>query len=220
MSSPKHLWSGDWERESDARTVPPGELTPDPGTHLAGPAPVRAEPLPPRVRSRRRLPRRLSLGLAGLCILIVAAVGVALGTGGASPGRSHRAAGLLPAPQSPLTPSPASPAAPPASTAAAPTQTVPVRLGPAYTWLGMQISETPAGLTVATVAMNSAGDLAGVNPGDVIEAVNGRTVASPGTLRSITAALPLGHPVSLTVNRGSTSVQLSARLSDRPVRQR
>jgi S1-C subfamily serine protease len=92
-------------------------------------------------------------------------------------------------------------------------------IGPSYNWLGMQISDTSTGLTVATVAAGSAADTAGVNPGDVIEAINTTPVGSIPELLKAAGTLKLGSRFDLSVNRGSTPLTITPTLTGRPSRQ-
>jgi predicted metalloprotease with PDZ domain len=158
-------------------------------------------------------------GLAA--VLVVAAVALAVGlTGGSSkprttaqvqtvPANPSGGGGLLPLPQT----------TPQQSTTPTTSQPSAVEDGPTYNWLGMQISDTPSGVTVATVTIGGAADTAGVDPGDVIESINNTQINSAAQLRSATAGLKVGNQLQLTVSRGSTTLTLTATLTNRPTRQ-
>jgi membrane-associated protease RseP (regulator of RpoE activity) len=213
MSSHKHLWSGDWQRDS----IEP-----------ARPEPVSNEPPEPPASSpgRRSLSRRM-LVTGGAVVVLLAAVGVTLALtlgGSSSPNLQAPSAAVPTTPLQVLPPQSA-------PHTVVPTQTVPqqattqpavqtqVTVGPTYGWLGMQISDTQSGVTVVTVGPDSAADNAGVNPGDVIESINGTQIESIAQLQKATQGLKLGNRFQLSVDRGSTPVTMTATLTGRPSRQ-
>lgn len=58
------------------------------------------------------------------------------------------------------------------------------------------------GSLTAKVAKDSPADKAGIKPGDVILAINGKEVQDPFALRFRLAEIPLGSPIKLQVSRG------------------
>jgi membrane-associated protease RseP (regulator of RpoE activity) len=220
MNGPKHLWSGDWQQESEAAS--------------ADRASRRAKPVeePPTVqlpkhsaRPRRKgLPRLLPVGLVALVFLVAAAIGLAalLGSSGhkAAPARTHAAAPTprpttpSPQPSTPrTTPQPATPTgvtpAPNPATVPAPTRQV--------SWLGMQIETLPPGAAVIeTVKLGSRGDVAGLNPGDVIVAVNNRAINGAETIVGAIHGLKAGAQVPVEVSHGSALEQLNVTLGNPP----
>jgi PDZ domain-containing protein len=193
MSSPKHLWSGDWERESASAAADRANL---PVPAPAEPAPI-APPAPappsglrralaavrahlghlrlPRLRPRQR---RAAL-LVALAALVIVGGAVALGSSGGSSG----------------------PAAVNASTP----------------WLGLQMESLPVNrVLVAGVTPGSPADRAGVGVGDLILGVNGKPVSSPGDVDSALAGLRAGDRVKLQIGRGPVSFTLPATLTARP----
>lgn len=142
MSGPKHLWSGDWERESaDSARDRPGPPTPPPDTG-------ENEPVEPSARPRRV--RMLAIG--ALTAIVVIAGGIVLasvlsgspkhrprpvasvpnpaaGNTGVPQGNPNGGAGLTPAPGTQTAPTQTTPTTPnaqaPPSTQTAPTQTPP-----------------------------------------------------------------------------------------------
>jgi putative serine protease PepD len=79
--------------------------------------------------------------------------------------------------------------------------------------LGVSV-ETAAsgGVTVGRVSAGSAADSAGLKAGDVITAVDGKTVATTEKLRAIIAGHQPGDSVSLSITRNGSSKTLEATL--------
>lgn len=184
MSGPKHLWAGDWERES-ARAAerlagpPPPPVAPPP----VAPPPSRAA-RPPVTAHRPRRSHRPQLAAAAAGLIVVAvALALALSSGG-SPASSGGAAGApnaqAPAPQPTLAQKPVH-------------------------WLGMQITASArGGAVIDTVALGSPGDAAGFEPGDVIVSVDNHSISSPGQIKTALGGTRPGQQVSIQVDRGSS----------------
>jgi S1-C subfamily serine protease len=84
-------------------------------------------------------------------------------------------------------------------------------------WLGMEITSVAPGVTVVeTVRPNSNGDLAGLEPGDVLLGVNNHAVGSPAAVASAIKGLHSGDHVTLQVNNGGAVLQLVATLAAPP----
>jgi S1-C subfamily serine protease len=84
-------------------------------------------------------------------------------------------------------------------------------------WLGMQIeSLTPGGVVIATVAAGSPGQLAGLEPGDIIVEVNNRPVSSTGDVLGALGGLHAGDQVEIQASRGSTPYTTHATLAAPP----
>ncbi len=89
-------------------------------------------------------------------------------------------------------------------------------------WLGIELSSTPesamaGGLTVTRVLARGPADLAGLEVGDRILAINDEpAVSSAAVSRRIADALP-GSPITLDVARGDGRIRLTARSGERPV---
>jgi hypothetical protein len=220
MSSSKHLWSGDWERDSET-----------PPTEPLGSAPVTppSPEEPPRDDGGARRRRLTALG-ALVALLIIVGVVLAVVLPGSSSNSNQRTSAQLANPAgtggnpllqqtTPQQTTPQQSTTPQQAAQPTPQATAPARIGPTYAWLGMQISETPLGITVATVSIGGVADTAGVNPGDVITAVNSTAVGSIAQLRAAVGKLSVGASFQLTVSRGSTPVTISATLANRPKRQ-
>ena len=202
MSSPKHLWSGDWERESAAvseemgrrpRRAPserPPEPPVTPETVKRGPAPPdepRPARRPPALR-RPAIPRirpAAAIALAALVILVAAGYGLSRVVGGSS--------------------------------SAQPTSMSANQGGGPIDWLGMQIEAVPPGtVVIATVGPGSAAELAGLEPGDVLMAVNGRPINGTSDIRAAISGLHPGDGVDIQVSRGSTQLSTRAMLGAPP----
>ncbi len=204
MSGPKHLWSGDWEREADeSARAPFGYQPPAPATASAEVAGADG--------GGARMPRRtrVLVALGAVTTLAVAALVVVLVLPGrAAPARTARrnAAHVSTSRGT---------ANPPAPTV---TPTTPARVlaGPSADWLGLQIVTGPSGAVVNTVGLGSVADAAGFEPGDQIEQIDGYPITSVAAIRRVAARISLGHTVLVSVLRSTVTVQLSLPMVARP----
>jgi membrane-associated protease RseP (regulator of RpoE activity) len=203
MSTPRHLWSGDWERDSAALSDALATLeelprvTPEPvpqeddestastfrqaWERLRVGERLRALRLP---RPSRRVRRTAALVLVALVGLAAVAYGLGALVGALdSAGGSSQSSG----PSGPMR------------------------------WLGMEIeSLSPNGVVVATVAPGSQAEQAGLEPGDIIVQIGSRLIHSTGDLANAVAGLPAGDQVQLEVSRGSTPFTTSVTLGAAP----
>lgn len=95
-------------------------------------------------------------------------------------------------------------------------------------YLGIEVAAEPVGLDralglgggvgalVADVVADSPAQAAGIEPGDVIVAFNGRSIASPQELLKQIKSLPAGEQVEVDIVRGERKVALTAKLGARP----
>jgi membrane-associated protease RseP (regulator of RpoE activity) len=84
-------------------------------------------------------------------------------------------------------------------------------------WLGMQIESLQTGVVVVdTVALGSPGELAGMEPGDVIVEVNNKSVDATGDIKDAIAGLRKGDAVEIQGSRGSTRFTTHATLAAPP----
>jgi membrane-associated protease RseP (regulator of RpoE activity) len=202
MAGPKHLWSGDWEQQS---TQAADERTPWRPQQPAVAAPAEPDP------KRRRLPRlTLRQLVACAAAFIVVGVGVALALNSSGSTKPTR---------------PKTPAAvrqPPAAGSSGgigltqPSAPTRVANEPSANWMGMHIITSPLGTVVSTVAAGSGGQSAGVQPGDVITAIDNDAITSARQIRAAVAKIALGTRVEITINRGSTILTTAATLRNRP----
>jgi S1-C subfamily serine protease len=198
MSGPKHLWSGDWEQESAAASK-----------ELAGRRVKPAEPEPtvapaaPRRRRRRRMPalrrprvrRGAVAGFAGVLVLAAVALGLTSLLGSSRTPASTTAGGA------PLSVAPTT-----ASTTPRP-----------INWLGMEIETvSPGAVVVETVRLGSAGDRAGVEPGDAIIEINNRRINETSDIASAIRGLHAGDVVNMQVANGSAVFGTQATLAAPP----
>jgi hypothetical protein len=192
MSGPKHLWSGDWRQESaDAAKThtnrPPAVQAP-----AEQPPPVET---PPRRPISRGLRRGVPIALTAIVLVGAAVWGLTalLGSG------SHKSPTFANAPTTPSVATPAS-----------------IQDRPVY-WLGMQIETVaPGAAVVDTVRQGSPGELAGLSPGDLILAVNGRSIHGAGDIVAAIQGLKSGDQVLIQVSHGSALFTAQATLAAPP----
>ncbi len=162
-------------------------------------------------------------------VIVIAAAALALAK--AFKGSSHRSGATVPTvaaqpgpqpqPTQPQQQSPTTPgnqAAPNPQTST--TQTTPAQVAPnvkPVKWLGMEITSVTTGTAVVeTVAPNSNGDHAGIEPGDVLVAVNNHAISSPAGIAPAIKGLHSGDHVTLEVNNGGVVLQVVATLASPP----
>jgi hypothetical protein len=206
MSGPKHLWSGDWQTESEAasdefaerrRTPREHEPAAPPGEHGPAAPPVPPAGARPRLARRRvsvprglRLSRPLLIGTATALLVAAGAYGLIALLGPSGSG---------------------------SSTTAGSTATVATGYSRPVTWLGMEIETVPPGSAVIdTVQLGSPGDRAGLEPGDVILQINHRPVSGAGDIAAAIRGLHSGDLVQIQVSHGSALFQTQATLAAPP----
>lgn len=198
MTAPRHLWSGDWQRESAAaadelaRRQAPSE---EPG---ATPTPSPSKPslssAAARVLAQLRRLRPRGPVLVALAMLLGAGVGyaavsslVSSGDGGSS--RTGNQA-----------------------VASSPARTT------ARAWLGVDTTSFPPadGVMVVGVVPGSPADVAGLQPGDVITQIGNRPVQAPTDLEAALADMHPGQQVEIHYAQGPISYTTRATLRARP----
>lgn len=242
MSAPKHLWSGDWERESaEAARTRASQAASDPTDE---------EQIELAVEGRRvGKPSSRMVAIAVVTAIVVAAVGVVLADalggstkprpvasgspspfqGSSAPSRTtpNGGTGLGSAAGARTTPNGAQTAPSPSQTApnggispnpATGGQATPPTLTnqPTVQWLGMQIITSPTGAVVNTVQIGSEGEVAGFEPGDVIAAVAGAEVGSAREIKTAVAHVRVGGHVTVEIARGSTLITIPVTMDERP----
>ncbi|HZD87196.1 MAG TPA: trypsin-like peptidase domain-containing protein [Gaiellaceae bacterium] len=86
-----------------------------------------------------------------------------------------------------------------------------------HAWLGVGISDAASGgVRITQVVSNSPAAKAGLQAGDVIEAVNGNSVANADALSAIVTGDKPGQQVTLTVRHGSTTKHVTVTLGTQP----
>ena len=96
-------------------------------------------------------------------------------------------------------------------------------------WIGVELQEiTPelaesfklsstAGVLVAGVQRGSPADHAGMKPGDIVVAVDGKPVPDPDTMRNLIVALAPGQRTTLSLKRGDKKLELHLKVGKRPI---
>jgi membrane-associated protease RseP (regulator of RpoE activity) len=211
MTTPRHLWSGDWARESESAAEEMERrregFSPEQPPAQEPPKEPEREPRPPLltraaaaiVAFLRSLGAATARGLAravarlrtisprrvGLVALAtVAGAAVALGAATLAGGSGSRSS------------------------------TSDAQVMPGHAWLGLQtVSQMGAsGATVLVVDAGGPAQRAGVEPGDVITQVDGQPITTPGVLDAAIAAKQPGQQVQLLVSRYGQSLVLYATL--------
>lgn len=207
MTGPKHLWSGDWARESEeaaAESAPPPRS--EPVRAPAPPRPVAAEPRkasqPPPAKKAPdrswRAARRAGTG-AVLVLALIAVAGVAIASG-----VFDRSTGAIATPTATSAP-PSNPSPTPAFARAQP-------------WMGLTAtsSGTQSGALVTQVTPGGPADQAGLQAGDVILAVNAQPITGPADIGGVIDALPTGSEVLLQIDRGGQLSTVGVTLAPKP----
>jgi len=99
-------------------------------------------------------------------------------------------------------------------------------------WVGVELQEitadladsfklgTTAGVLVAGVQRGSPADRAGIKPGDIVVAVDGKQVRDPDSMRTLIVALAPGKQITLKLKRGQSELELPVQVGKRPKAQR
>jgi membrane-associated protease RseP (regulator of RpoE activity) len=222
MTGPKHLWSGDWERESADAADGLAGLAPS----VAPPDPTAPPPDDGHRASAARLTRSGAIASV-LAVLVIAGAAVALTVGGGKDNHPPARTATTPTVQSPFPQSlfpqqQTTPQTTPQAITPTPTQTVPssVPNQPTVDWLGMEIINGANGtVNVETVKLGSVADTAGFEPGDIITAVQGRQITTAEQIRSVVANIRTGQEIVLQVDRGSSFITIALPMGAQPTTQ-
>lgn len=83
--------------------------------------------------------------------------------------------------------------------------------------VGLRLREQAGGgVLVAAVAEGSPAAVAGIKPGDIIEALDGEPLDSPATLVLMLTRLPIGNEVTVRLRRQNESLNVRVRIGRRP----
>ncbi len=196
MAAPRHLWSGDWRRESAAAAEEladrrrPADAPAEPEASEPSPGPSALE------RGIRALRDANTPGVRHLALIGIAALVIA--------GAAYGAVSAL---------STAGTPSPPAA------QGTPV-FTTGQAWLGVDTTSFPVitGAMIVDVAPGSPADAAGLQPGDVITGIDEHPVQTPADLDSALAALHAGQSVRIQyqLGPGQSSYTTQATLRSRP----
>ena len=95
-------------------------------------------------------------------------------------------------------------------------------------WVGVELQEitpelaesfkldTAVGVLVAGVQRGSPADRAGIRPGDIVVAVDGKQVKDPDSMRNLIVALVPGKQTTLKLRRGQKETELQVKVGKRP----
>lgn len=83
-------------------------------------------------------------------------------------------------------------------------------------YIGVNLSETPEGITIAAVQPNTPAENAGLQEGDIITKVNDSDVATTEQLSSVLQSLVPGTKVTITVSRAGSTQTFELTLAERP----
>lgn len=207
MSGPRHLWAGDWQRESAAVSR---ELAGHRGrdrhaTDAATPAastPAPATPAARRLRLRWTWRPGAGLTRAGLVrVAVPIALGVALLLAGGAVGLDALVG---------------SSGSTTSTAATTPTRTEAPGARP-IAWLGMRIETAPpSGVVVQSVGSGSAAAGIGLKPGDLIREVGHRRITETADIARAIRGLRRGARVDITVDDAGTSSTIRATLAAPP----
>ena len=240
MTGPKHLWSGDWERESAASSGAEAgrrQDHQDPAVDENAARTPAQEPTTIAAKNRRR--NRIAAA-STLTVLVLAAIAIAAASGGSDPTRATaptaaaQAPSANPAPTQPTNPNPTnpnptnpSPAIPTNPNPPTPSPTTPPSTSSTTTappvapqpinWLGMEIITVPGGSAVVdTVTPGGAGDKAGLTPADTIVQIDNHAVTGSASIARAVRGKRRGDMVTVTVVRGGTSLDVRTSYSGPP----
>ena len=87
-----------------------------------------------------------------------------------------------------------------------------------HAYLGVKIGDAPnaAGALVGSIVSGSPADKAGLRQGDIITAVDGKTIASSDDLTARVASYAPGDKVTLTIDRKGSTKTLQLTFGQRP----
>ncbi len=245
MTGPKHLWSGDWERESAATSGTETDRRQDQQDPAAGEnaATTPAQTTETSAGNERRNGR---IAVAGtITVLLIAVIAIVATSGGPDPKTPTSAAAIptIPAPPgtipnqtipnltipSPATPTPTTPHHPhhpdhpdhpdptPTTPTTSSTPAAPAVAPQPVSWLGMEILTIPSGAAVVdAVTAGGVADRAGLTPGDIIVEVDHHGVTGSASIAHAVRDKHKGDVVTVTVVRGGTSLDAQTTFTGPP----
>ena len=211
MTTPRHLWSGDWARESESAA---DEMERRRAGFQPDEPPVGEPPQEPEREPRPPLLTRVAAAV--VAFLRSARAATARGFAAAVARLrtiSPRQVGLV-ALATVAGAAVALGAATLAGGSGSGSSTSDAKVLPGHAWLGLQtVSQMgTSGATVLVVDSGGPAQRAGLQPGDVITQVDGQPITSPGVLDAAIAGKQPGQQVQLLVNRYGQSLVLYATL--------
>jgi membrane-associated protease RseP (regulator of RpoE activity) len=211
MTTPRHLWSGDWARESESAA---DEMERRRAGFQPDEPPVGEPPQEPEREPRPPLLTRVAAAV--VAFLRSARAATARGFAAAVARLrtiSPRQVGLV-ALATVAGAAVALGAATLAGGSGSGSSKSDAQVLPGHAWLGLQtVSQmSTSGATVLVVDAGGPAQRAGLQPGDVITQVDGQPITSPGVLDAAIAGKQPGQQVQLLVNRYGQSLVLYATL--------
>lgn len=226
MSSPRHLWSGDWRRDSDAaadelaKRRAAGAHAPQRAPAPAGrqesaipatqPQPIAApKPQPIAAPKPPRPPRESALDRAAAALRRTRERLPAL----RPPSAQHRRLTLVIV-LAALVLAGAVYGLSALGGSGSPTASA---LGTGRPWLGIELSNPIGGGVIVTwVAPGGPADRAGIEPGDVVMQIGNRAVNSPNDIDSAIQGMNPGDRIRIVILRGATTYTTVAKLAGAP----
>jgi membrane-associated protease RseP (regulator of RpoE activity) len=198
MNGPRHLWSGDWEDESNAhaeglagrRGHPEQPAEPEP----VAPAP-RENPIRRAIRwFRERLRHVRTPGRRRARLVLLATFLTLLGATAAYAVISDSSSSPKQSPQS-------------------------VVATGGQAWLGVRLANAGVrGALVSSVAPGSPAAAAGIRPGDLITQLDTEPIVAPAVFVSAISGLQPGDKVDIQIQRGASEFSTQVVLASHPVR--
>lgn len=87
---------------------------------------------------------------------------------------------------------------------------------PAHPYLGVSVESAPGGVVVRQTVAGSPADGAGLQPGDLITALQGRPVEDTGDLIAIVQQAEVGQDITVTYQRGDTEHEVTVTVTAAP----
>lgn len=207
MTTPRHLWSGDWMRESESAAQ---EMERRRAGFQPGQPPVREPPREPEREPREPLLRRAATAMLAFLRSLRAATARGLAAAVARLRTiSPRQVGLVALATVAGAAVALGAAALAGGSGSGPSKSD-GQLAPGHPWLGLQtVSQMGnSGATVLVVDAGGPAQRSGIQPGDVITQVNGQPITSPAVLNAAIASQQPGEQVQLLINRYGQSLVL------------
>ncbi len=203
MTAPKHLWSGEWEQESEAAAR--GRERRLAATDAPQAAPDQPEPTP--AARPVRLPAPWLSALARRLAVLARRLA------GARPSRVQTRTGLIVLAVVAIVVA----GAYGLGRLVGPGASTPAAVSGTPGWIGVRLGVLPTGAVVITgVSSGGPAASAGLRSGDVITQIERRPVAAPVDVTEAIAALQAGDSVEIEALRRSATLTIRVKLSAKP----